>query len=155
MNDLPRVTYSNTGEDFSGVHEHLDEIMEETESRIFGKPRPAFIGGQDRLDGVTVDARSPIDRNIVLGEFPQAAAALVDEAVTAARNAFPAWRALGWERRAALLRAGAKVSTANALGIIALGAAGTGAHFEPELLTLMAASGTIAYVLRQWRVENL
>ena len=109
MNDLPRVTYSNTGEDFSGVHEHLDEIMEETESRIFGKPRPAFIGGQDRLDGVTVDARSPIDRNIVLGEFPQAAAALVDEAVTAARNAFPAWRALGWERRVALLRAGADV----------------------------------------------
>ena len=25
--NLPRVTYSNTGEDFSGVHAHLDEIM--------------------------------------------------------------------------------------------------------------------------------
>ena len=24
--NLPRVTYSNTGEDFSGVHAHLDEV---------------------------------------------------------------------------------------------------------------------------------
>ena len=43
---------------------------------------------------------------------------------------------------------------ANALGIIALAAAGTGAHFEPELLTLMAASVAIAYVLRQMRVKS-
>ena len=25
--NLPRVTYSNTGEDFSGVHAYLDEII--------------------------------------------------------------------------------------------------------------------------------
>ena len=54
-------------------------------------------------------ARSPIDRDIVLGEFPQADAALVDEAVEAARAAFPAWRDLGWPRRVAMLRAGADV----------------------------------------------
>ena len=35
--DLPRVTYSNTGEDFSGVHAHLDEIIPEAEARLLGK----------------------------------------------------------------------------------------------------------------------
>jgi 1-pyrroline-5-carboxylate dehydrogenase len=107
MNDLPRVTYSNTGDDFSGVHARLDEVIPDVQARLLGKSRPAFIGGRDRGEGPVVEALSPIDRDIVLGEFPQANASLVDEAVDAARKAFPAWRDLGWQRRVALLRAGA------------------------------------------------
>ena len=105
--NLPRVTYSNTGEDFSGVHAHLDEAIPEAEARLLGKHRPALIGGCDRSDGEVVAAPSPIDREIVLGEFPQASAALVDEAVDVARAALPAWRDLGWPRRVELLRASA------------------------------------------------
>ncbi|HEY4071084.1 MAG TPA: aldehyde dehydrogenase family protein [Sphingomicrobium sp.] len=107
MKNLPRVTYSNTGEDFSGVHAYLDEIIPETEARLLGKTRPAFIAGRDRIEGTMVKAVSPIDRDIVLGEFPQAAAALVDEAVESAQAAFPAWRDTGWPKRIELLRAGA------------------------------------------------
>jgi len=109
MTDLPRVTYSNTEEDFSGVHAHLDAIIPEVEARLLGKSRPAFIGGSDRTEGRVVVARSPIDRDISLGEFPQADAALVDEAVGAARAAYPAWRDMGHARRIAVLRAGADV----------------------------------------------
>src|SRR5436305_7236252 len=105
--NLPRVTYSNTGEDFSGVHAHLDEIIPEAEARLLGKSRPALIGRRDRSEGEMLAARSPIDRNIVLGEFPQADASLVDEAVAAAKAAFPAWRDLGWPQRVAWVRAGA------------------------------------------------
>lgn len=106
--NLPRVTYSNTGEDFSGVHTHLDEIIPQTEKRLLGKFRPALIGGRDRDEGQVLRAVSPIDRDIVLGEFPEASAALVDEAVNAAQAAFPVWRDLGWQRRVDLLRAGAE-----------------------------------------------
>ncbi|MEP7131295.1 MAG: aldehyde dehydrogenase family protein [Sphingomicrobium sp.] len=106
---LPRVTYSNTGEDFSGIHAHLDELIPAAQARLLGKSRPALIGGRDRTEGHVVAARSPIDRDIVLGEFPQADAAVVNEAVAAARAAFPAWRDIGWERRVVLLRAGADV----------------------------------------------
>ena len=109
MKNLPRVTYSNIGEDFSGVHAHLDAIIPDAEARLLGKMRPAFIGGRDQAEGPGVIAVSPIDRDIVLGEFPQADAALVNEAVEAARAAFPAWRDMGWERRVATLRAGADV----------------------------------------------
>jgi 1-pyrroline-5-carboxylate dehydrogenase len=107
MNDLPRVTYSNTGEDFSGVQAHLDAIMPDAEARLLGKRRPALVAGRDRAEGRMVVARSPIDRSIVLGELPQADAALVDEAVDVARAAFPGWRDMGWPARVALLRAGA------------------------------------------------
>jgi 1-pyrroline-5-carboxylate dehydrogenase len=109
MNNLPRVTYSNTGEDFSGVHAHLDELIPQAEARLLGKALPAFVGGRDRSEGRVVAARSPIDYDIILGEFPQADEALVDEAVQAARAAWPAWRDLGWPRRVAILRAGADV----------------------------------------------
>ena len=109
MTNLPRVTYSNTGEDFSGVHAHLDEIIPQVETRLLGKPQPAFIGGRDRGEGPVLAAPSPIDSEIVLGEFPRANASLVDEAVEAARKAFPGWRDAGWPRRVAILRAGAEV----------------------------------------------
>jgi 1-pyrroline-5-carboxylate dehydrogenase len=105
--NLPRVTYSNTGEDFSGVHAHLDAIMPDAEARLLGKNRPALISGTDRPEGEVRVAYSPIDRSIILGEFPQADAALVDEAVNAAHAAFSAWRDMGWPERVALLRAGA------------------------------------------------
>jgi 1-pyrroline-5-carboxylate dehydrogenase len=97
MKNLPRVTYSNTGEDFSGVHAYLDEIIPDAEARLLGKRRSALIGGRDRDEGQIDTAVSPIDRDILLGEFPQASAALVDEAVEAARAAFPAWRDMGWQ----------------------------------------------------------
>jgi 1-pyrroline-5-carboxylate dehydrogenase len=107
--NLPRVTYSNTGEDFSGVHSHLDAIIPDAEARLLGKLRPALIGGRDRTDGRIVTACSPIDRDLILGEFPQADEAVIDAAVEAARTAYPAWRGVGWPRRVALLRAGADV----------------------------------------------
>ena len=109
MKNLPRVTYSNTGEDFSGVHAHLDEIIPDAEARLLGKLRPSLIGGCDRAEGEIIQAVSPIDKEIVLGEFPQASADLVDEAVKAAEKAFLAWRDLGWERRVQLLRAAADI----------------------------------------------
>ena len=109
MKNLPRVTYSNTGEDFSGVHAYLDEILPDAQSRLLGKSRPGLIAGCDRAEGPVVAARSPIHRDIVLGEFPQADAGLVDEAVAAARKAYPHWRDLGWPKRVAILRAGADV----------------------------------------------
>jgi len=109
MTNLLRVTYSNTGEDFSGVHAHLDEAIPEAEARLLGKARHALIGGKDRPEGKVLVARSPIDRNIVLGELPQADAALVDAAVKAASSAAPYWDEFGWPKRVDILRAGANV----------------------------------------------
>ena len=79
--NLPRVTYSNTGEDFSGVHACLDEILPDAEARLLGNIRPSFIGGEDRPEGRNVSVRSPIDYGIILGEFPQADENMVNDAV--------------------------------------------------------------------------
>lgn len=54
-------------------------------------------------DGV-LEVRSPADQSDVVGRHPWALAH-VDDAVSAARTAFPSWRRLGQARRAELLRA--------------------------------------------------
>lgn len=101
---LPRVTYSNIGEDFSGVHAHLDRVIPDARSQLLGLDRPNRIGGADSRDGEAFDAPCPIDRRVSLGRFVAASPAAVDAAVTAARRAADDWRRLGWERRVALAR---------------------------------------------------
>jgi succinylglutamic semialdehyde dehydrogenase len=49
-------------------------------------------------------SRSPADPTDEIGRFPIADARAVDDAVTRARTAFPAWRDTGFEARAAVLR---------------------------------------------------
>ncbi len=34
---LPRVTYSNIAEDFSGVHAHLDRVIPEVAAQMLGR----------------------------------------------------------------------------------------------------------------------
>jgi 1-pyrroline-5-carboxylate dehydrogenase len=47
---------------------------------------------------------SPIDCNIVLGEFHNAGGMGVARAVATARLTQPAWHGMGWEKRVAILR---------------------------------------------------
>lgn len=101
---LPRVTYSNIGEDFSGVHAHLDGIIPKVRAALPGQERPNLVAGRDSRDGRAYGAVSPIDRSLSLGTFFAASPAAVDAAVSAARKAQPAWSRMGWERRVAIAR---------------------------------------------------
>ncbi|WP_439572032.1 aldehyde dehydrogenase family protein [Phreatobacter sp.] len=101
---LPRVTYSNIGEDFSGVHAHLDAVIAEVKDGLLGQDRPNLVAGRDSRDGSAYVAASPIDRGLPLGTFFAASPEAVDAAVRAARKAQPAWARMGWEARVAIAR---------------------------------------------------
>jgi len=53
--------------------------------------------------GATFEKRNPADDRDLIGEFPATSPAEVQEAVTAARRALPAWRALSYDARAQFL----------------------------------------------------
>lgn len=53
--------------------------------------------------GATFEKRNPADERDLIGEFPASSADEVQEAVTAARRALPAWRALSYDARAQFL----------------------------------------------------
>ncbi|MDQ0471343.1 aldehyde dehydrogenase family protein [Labrys wisconsinensis] len=69
------------------------------------KTHANYIDGRWTAEGVTewLDVANPATE-AVIARVPQSGAALVDQAVAAARQAFPAWRDLGPHRRAEILR---------------------------------------------------
>ncbi len=106
---LPRVTYSNIGEDFSGLHAHLDEVLPAVRATILGQARLNLIDGGNDDDGVRYTAFSPIDRDWTLGTFFAASTGAVDRAVAAARSAFASWSRRPWQERIATLRRAAEL----------------------------------------------
>ena len=96
--NLPRVTYSNIGVDFTPLHDMLD-IAIPAFKRTLGRSWPNMIGGRPDDDGRRYKAQSPIDDRIMLGEFVAASAPTVARAVEAAKAAFPAWSRLRWQER--------------------------------------------------------
>lgn len=101
---LPRVTYSNINADFSGVHAHFDTVLNTVRDTLLGKDHPHLIGGAPVTGGHMSEAHSPIDTRLLIGRFGIADAALVDQAVRAARQASTGWAALPWQERVAAVR---------------------------------------------------
>ncbi|MGH8234524.1 MAG: aldehyde dehydrogenase family protein [Rhodanobacteraceae bacterium] len=77
--------------------------MAQVESRL-GARHTLFIDGADHTTTRYADRRSPIDRDLRLGNFALADPPDVEAAMTAARAAFPAWRATPVAERVRLVR---------------------------------------------------
>src|SRR3954447_25284362 len=101
---LPRVTYSNVADDFSGVHAHLDALLPAVRANLLGQTRPNLIAGREDEDGVRYTASSPINRDWPLGSFFAASSGAVDRAVAAAAAAYPDWSRRPLAERVAALR---------------------------------------------------
>ncbi len=101
--NLPRVTYSNIGVDFTPLHDMLDAAIPAFKETL-GRHWPNVIAGRPDDDGERYAAASPIDDRLMLGTFVGASPAAVDRAVRAAKAAFPGWSATPWRERVAVLR---------------------------------------------------
>jgi 1-pyrroline-5-carboxylate dehydrogenase len=98
--DLPRVTYSNIGTDFSAVHDRLDRELAGFRQRLLGRTWPG--------EGDPYEVASPIDRRLAIGSFHAAGQREVAAAVERAGRAQAGWRALPWQERVARLRQAAE-----------------------------------------------
>src|SRR6202035_3166257 len=70
---------------------------------------PNFIDGTERAAQVTQELRSPINRNDVLGRFPEATAEEANLAIAAARAAFGGWSRTPVKDRNRILRRAAEL----------------------------------------------
>ncbi len=102
MTDLPRVTYSNTQQDFSGVHARLDTMIPHVE-QMLGRKVSNRAGGADLPDEGAYTVTSPIDDRIVLGVASAASPVTIDTAVVAAHDAQSAWSRMPWGERVTIL----------------------------------------------------
>jgi 1-pyrroline-5-carboxylate dehydrogenase len=101
----PKVTYATMNADqMSDLHRELDAATERVKAGL-GRSHPMFINGR-AVEGAgdAFEDRSPIDTRILIGRFVSATREQTQDAIAAARAAFPAWSRLPWEDRVLIVR---------------------------------------------------
>jgi len=98
-----KLTYSTMFDPPEEMHTRFESALGEVRAAL-GGTHPMHVGGADVPAAKTYEKRSPADRRCVLGRFPLGEAADVERAVTAAKGAYPGWRATAPAERARLSR---------------------------------------------------
>src|SRR3954449_5641367 len=98
-----KITYATLRADNEQLHREYEAGLAEAKTRLGGH-HPNFIDGKERQGEGESPVRSPIDRDIILGHFATGTRQDVRDAIDAARRAQPAWFALGWEKRIAIIK---------------------------------------------------
>lgn len=98
-----KVTYSTLASPDPRLHQLYEEAVERAKAN-FGKNYPLFINGEERFAEKSFAKHSPINLDWVMGYFQYGTEQDVDDAVAAARAAFPAWSSRPWQERVAIMR---------------------------------------------------
>ena len=98
-----KLTYSTMFDPPAELHQRFETALGRVKAGL-GKRYPMWIGGAARDAAESFEARSPIDRDWLLGRFAKGMREDALDAVQAARDAFPAWAATPWRERVAILR---------------------------------------------------
>src|SRR5688572_25389968 len=95
-----KITYTATPDQIERMHQAFDDALAQVGPEL-GQTYPMLINGVERTAAKTFEVRSPIDRSIVIGRFQKGTKQDVDDAVAAARAAFPAWAKRPYKERVA------------------------------------------------------
>jgi 1-pyrroline-5-carboxylate dehydrogenase len=98
-----KLTYATMFNPPEELHTRFEEALAEAKADL-GKEYGMIIGGQERFAGEKFEDRSPADIDVLLGVFQKGTAWHAEEALAAARKAFPVWSGMKWQDRVALLR---------------------------------------------------
>ncbi len=98
-----KLTYATMFNPPEELHVRFDKALADVKAKL-GTEYGLMIGGKDQSADKTFPDRFPADTNVVLGRFQKSGAQNGEEAIAAAREAFPRWSAIPWRERVALLR---------------------------------------------------
>ena len=98
-----KLTYSTMFAPPRELHDNFDAAVEALR-RNLGKEHPLHIGGKEVFKPQVLEKYDPADNHRLLGRFSTGGPADVDDAVEAARSAYPAWRRTSWRDRIQVMR---------------------------------------------------
>ena len=143
-----RVTYATLSADNEELHAAYEEGMRTARSWL-GQTVPAMVDGQERRDGPAFELTSPGDADLRLATVRAATEQDVDNAVAAAKAAFPAWSGRPWQERVALLRRAADVISERSNELAALMTLEVGKNRLEALGDVEEAADLIRYYCQQ------
>jgi 1-pyrroline-5-carboxylate dehydrogenase len=103
-----KLTYATMFNPPEELHINFDQAIQKVKAGL-GKEYPMLIGGKQVFANEKFEDRSPIDTGMVLGVFQKGTAQHAQDALAAARKAFPLWSGMKWQDRIALVRKAADI----------------------------------------------
>src|SRR5262245_17891996 len=143
-----RVTYATLSADNEELHAAYEEGVQTAQSWV-GQTIPVVVDGQARTDGETFSLVSPNDDKLELATVHSATERDVDDAVRAAKAAFPAWADSPWAERVALLRRAADLISERSNELAALMTMEVGKNRLEALGDVEEAADLIRYYCQQ------
>ncbi|MBI3850506.1 MAG: aldehyde dehydrogenase family protein [Verrucomicrobia bacterium] len=146
---MKKITYASLGSLGEEFHQAFDSALAQVRLKL-GLPYPLFIDGKPRkAKGGTFPDTSPADTRIVLGQFQSGDRADTQQAIAAAKTAFPTWRDLGWQGRIAVLRKAAELMTQRQFEFAAVLTLEVGKNRFEAIAEVSEAIDLILYYCRQ------
>jgi len=98
-----KLTYATMFNPPEELHTRFAEAMDVLKGKL-GEEHPMFIGGEERVVEEKYQEFSPINTDMHLATFQKGGVKDVQDAIAAAREAFPKWSRMNWDERVYLLR---------------------------------------------------
>lgn len=98
-----KLTYATMFNPPEELHTRFEQVLAEVKAQL-GQEHGMIINGEERLASEKFEDRSPSNTDQVLGLFQKGTAQDANDAIAAARKAFPAWSGLAWQERVRLVR---------------------------------------------------
>jgi 1-pyrroline-5-carboxylate dehydrogenase len=103
-----KLTYATMYNPPEELHTQFDASLAKLKANL-GKEYAMLIGGKDVTAGEKFEDHTPIDTELVLAVMQQGNAQHAQQALEAARAAFPGWSHTPWQERVRLLRRAAEI----------------------------------------------
>ncbi len=99
------ITYANLSTALADprAQKQYDEAYARVRTQL-GGVCPMLIGAAERTAAETLEKRTPINIDLVLGKYQKGSAQDAADAIAAAKAAFPGWSGLPWRKRVTLMR---------------------------------------------------
>ncbi len=102
-----KLTYATMFDPPEELHRRYDRALAKTK-RELGREHRMLIAGKEVRAKETFEDHSPINQEWVLGRFQRGGAEHAEQALAAARKAFPVWSSMPWRQRVRILRKAAR-----------------------------------------------
>jgi 1-pyrroline-5-carboxylate dehydrogenase len=103
-----KLTYATMFNPPEEMHTRFDQAVANLKANL-GKEHAMIIDGQERYADEKFEDRSPANTDVVLGIFQKGSRKDADDAMAAAKKAFPLWSHTPWQERIALVRKAADI----------------------------------------------
>ena len=143
-----KLTYATMFNPPEELHTRFDQVLGKVKDGM-GQEFGMIINGEDRFASEKFESRSPTNTDQVLGVFQKGTAQDANDAIAAARVAFPVWSGMPWQERVRLLRKAADIMDQRTIEIGAVLALDVGKNRMESLGDIAETADLVRYACYQ------